>query len=263
MLYACFFRCFAIAVQPLLLPYCACRPCCRLRLVAPTTQALPSSTPLHTPTDPNSLRRTARLLPLLPPCLSAAIDSLLYLTPNRPHSYVVPLVFFHFCRKWSTTRDDIATNDNRGILPLGPSLPVTSLPSHGGGAGGGGSLAVNNRSGSGSKVGSDGASRHQSASALGSYGGGLGTGSAGSGEEVRLDMELAQRASSAPLVLDEVQRPPSPVKQAVRKAWDALSDLPGKAGRAAGVTPSSHHRRTESMEPVLLGEDQSASSLGS
>lgn len=38
-----------------------------------------------------------------------------------PCSYVVPLVFFHFCRKWTTTRDDICTNDNRGIVALGAS----------------------------------------------------------------------------------------------------------------------------------------------
>ncbi len=46
-------------------------------------------------------------------------------------SYVVPLVFFHFCRKWTTTRDDICTNDNRSIVPLGaccmPSAAVTAV----------------------------------------------------------------------------------------------------------------------------------------
>lgn len=41
---------------------------------------------------------------------------------------MVPLVFFHFCRKWTTTRDDICTNDNRGVVALGEQCCAGMLP---------------------------------------------------------------------------------------------------------------------------------------
>lgn len=84
-------------------------------------------------------------------------------------------------------------------------------------------------------------------------------GAAGSGPaEVRLDVEMAGRASSAP-VLDEPARPPSPVKQAAAAAQQAWSTISGLPRRMAGGGPA--HRRTESQEPVLLQEDKSVGSV--
>jgi hypothetical protein len=191
--------------------------------------------------------------------------------------YVVPLVFFHFCRKWTTTRDDICTNDNRGVVALGPSLPMAAVPSHSRGA----SLADAHMAAaangsaygdSGSKYGLDGSQGEEAVAPDGMLGNGSGRGSwqqrpasaavmsaAGSGPaEVRLDIEMAGRASSAP-VLDEAQRPPSPVKQAAQAAQQAWSTISGLPRRMAGGGPA--HRRTESQEPVLQLEDKSTSSL--
>lgn len=269
-----------------------------------------------------------------------------------PRSYVVPLVFFHFCRKWTTTRDDICTNDNRGIVALGasplaccvmncaslgdgqlvqheaaaspflllwktgwlvcgllialcvylsvqapsadwcqpvhhpvlllnpssagPSLPMAAVPSHSRGA----SLvdaamaAAANGNGyadSGSKFGLDGSQGEEAVGAAGTLGGGgaswqqrpgsaaAALGTAGSGPaEVRLDVEMAARVSSAP-ILDEAERPPSPVKQAAQAAQQAWSTISGLPRRMAGGGPA--HRRTESQEPVLLMEDKSTGSV--
>ena len=164
-------------------------------------------------------------------------------------------------------------------LSAGPSLPMSAVPSHSRG----GSLAdaalaaaAVNGSGyadSGSKYGLDGSQGEEAVAAAGALGGGGGgaswqqrpasaavLGAAGSGPaEVVLDVEMAARASSAP-ILDEPERPPSPVKQAAaaaQQAWSAISGLPR---RMAGGGPA--HRRTESQEPVLLMEDKSTGSAG-
>lgn len=190
--------------------------------------------------------------------------------------YVVPLVFFHFCRKWTTTRDDICTNDNRGIVALGSSLPMTAVPSHSRGA----SLADaamaaaangNGYADSGSKYGLDGSQGEEAGGAAGTLGGGgaswqqrpgsaaAALGAAGSGPaEVRLDVEMAARVSSAP-ILAEAERPPSPVKQAAQAAQQAWNTISGLPRRMASGGPA--HRRTESQEPVLLMEDKSTGSV--
>ena len=154
----------------------------------------------------------------------------------------------------------------------GPALPVASVPSHSrGGSLVDGALSAAALNGS-AYGGSEGSSK------IGGLGGGSGAGAApggggsgwqqrpssaavlgagGSAHEVQLDIEMAGRASSAP-VLDEAAAPPSPVKQAAQQAWSAISGLPR---RMAGGAPA--HRRTESQEPVLLQEDKSSTSVGS
>lgn len=158
------------------------------------------------------------------------------------------------------------------LLGAGPDLPVASVPTHSRGGSlvdGALSAAALNGSAYGgsegsSKIGGPGGSggvdaapssgawqqRPSSAAVLGA---------GGSAHEVHLDIEMAGRASSAP-VMDESAAPPSPVKQAAaaaQQAWSALSGLPRRmAGGPA-------HRRTESQEPVLLQEDKSGTSVGS
>lgn len=160
-------------------------------------------------------------------------------------------------------------------LSAGPSLPMAAVPSHSrGGSLADAALAAAAVNGShyADKYGLDGSQGEEAVVAAGTLGGGGGAnwqqrpasaavlGAAGSGPaEVVLDVEMAARASSAP-VLDEPERPPSPVKQAAaaaQQAWSAISGLPR---RMAGGGPA--HRRTESQEPVLLMEDQSTGSAG-
>ena len=176
---------------------------------------------------------------------------------------MVPLVFFHYCRRWTTTRDDVCSHDNRRVVALGgPALPTTAFNPHAGTDGGlskaGSGLASRQASGAAHGGSSRSLGALPPAASAAAAGEPLGDGS-GADEHVQLDLEMAQRASSAPLVMED-ERPPSPIKAAARSAWSALADLPASAARAAGVAPA--HRRTESQEPVLLREDASASSVG-
>lgn len=164
--------------------------------------------------------------------------------------YVIPLVFFHYRRHWTTLRDDICTADNRSIVSLAQVLPLASNPRRSSGSIHNGKLGL--AQGSGRQL----AGRESAADAAGLPAGGSG--------DLVLEMELtagtagaAHSSSSAP-VLDAAASGSSQRGSRVDQAWSALSDMPRRLGsRPSSGAPG--HRRTDSREPVLFEEDPSAS----
>ena len=136
-----------------------------------------------------------------------------------------------------------------GIVSLSHELPVATAPSQAnGGSRPGSSGGGSNHGGKAHSRGGAAAARRARDSAAGSGGlGGLPPGDA------VLDVEMTG-ASSA--LLDDHSAPDSPIKGALA----ALADLPRRVSSHGGA--GSNHRRTESQEPVLAREDQSASSFG-
>ena len=148
-------------------------------------------------------------------------------------AYVVPLVAFHFFRRWTTQRDDICTADNRGIVSLLPAAPGEQAAA--------GQQANGGAEGSGKQQqrGQQRGQQRQAAvldSADLEAGGGAG-----------VELTRAPRSSSFAAVLEAggggEPQPSSPVAQ----AWGVISDLP----RRLSSRTSSQHRRTDSQEPVL------------
>lgn len=178
---------------------------------------------------------------------------------SPPCSYVVPLVFFHYRRHWTTLRDDCATADNRGIVSLSLSLPVagpdasaaTMRTANGSAHSGGDS----------SKLGPSASSRARESAMEAATVDEAGKAAVGLAAEapVTLDIELGARTSSAHAGSSQ---PGSPV----RSALSTLADLQRRMAQgAAAARPGSGggvHRRTESQEPVLSQEDHNGSSLG-
>ncbi|KAL4447517.1 hypothetical protein ABPG75_004736 [Micractinium tetrahymenae] len=184
-------------------------------------------------------------------------------------AYVVPLVFFHYRRHWTTLRDDCATADNRGIISLLQALPVaaTDASAAGGAPSSRGANGSAHSGGSSGKFGPAGSSRARESAMEAAAAAEAGKAVAGLAAEapVTVDIELAeQQTSSAPVLEPGAaaggSQPGSPVKSAL----SMLADLPRRMTQGGGGRPGSGsvHRRTESQEPVLANEDHSASSLG-
>lgn len=182
-------------------------------------------------------------------------------------SYVVPLVFFHYRRHWTTLRDDCATGNNRGIISLAEGLPVM------GGDASAGSGAASARSASGSahldnssklgltpnRQGRESAMEATAAEDAGKAAAGLAPGA-----PVAVDIELGARSSPTPILEPAAPAGSSQPGSPVRSALSTLAGLPRRMAQAgSGRTGSgSAHRRTESQEPVLAQEDHSGSSMG-
>jgi hypothetical protein len=166
----------------------------------------------------------------------------------------VPLVFFHFCRRWTSVRDDACTADNAGIVSLPQALPVVTAPPQAiGGTSTGGSTG-DSSSGDGKRGGpGQQASRCERDRAAG--GGGL----QGLPGDVVLDVEMSAASASSTPVLESAAAG-SQQSGAIKAALSALADLPRRLSSNPGS--ASLHRRTDSTEPVLGREDESVSSLG-